>query len=120
MDFTLEEAIQGIPRGKILVTENIIIGSSTIEVNTTDLIIEFKPGVTVTKTGSAIVGLNVTQPRVSIIGGRFVNFSVPGDKAIVYTASANYGQVFGTRFNNCDTNISDLSGTLEEVGTITE
>lgn len=117
---TLAEAIIRIPRGKILVTENVNIDASAIEINKPDLIIEFKPGINVTKTGSSVVGFNVTQPRVSIIGGRFVNFSTPGDKAVVYTASANYGQVFGTRFNNCDTNISDLSGTLSQVGVITE
>lgn len=82
--------------------------------------IYFKAGVSYTK-GTAATGIEVTAQGVDIERGRFVDFDGGSDIAIGFASGANYGSVFGTRFNNCDTDVlDDTSIGISILGTQTE
>lgn len=111
----LDDAIDG---DKILVLESEAI-SVTPVVNNKNIEILFKRGVTFTKDG-VVTGLQIDEDDCKIINGRFLNFSAGGDKAILNSAGTDRTMFRDLRFNNCDTNISDLGSKTSEIGTINE
>lgn len=100
-------------KSKILVISDATV-NSTITVAKDNLVIEFLPGVTYTK-GSATTGIQVTADGVEIHRGRFADFSSGGDKAVEFAAGADFGIIYGTRFANNDTDISDVAGNTHQL-----
>jgi len=78
--------------------------------------ITFLPSAIYTK-GSASIGLEIQADEVSIYNGRFEDYTT-GD-AIKILAAADYTQIRDTRFDNCASEINDLSSSSSISGTMT-
>lgn len=91
----------------ILIKEDQVLDQVQI-INSPNKVITIKPGVTLQK-GAAATGIQVEAQRVEINRGRFDQFNGGTDIAIAYTNTADYGLVFGTRFNDCTEEVADLT-----------
>lgn len=117
-DATLKDALTRLNgnKKKILcaIDENL---ATTVAISKDDIVLGFKPGVTLTNTG-ANTALNVSGARFTMLGGRFKDFSTT---ALNLGGAALYANVIGTRFKNCTDEITDGSGgTVQAVATQTE
>lgn len=81
--------------------------------------VQFGPGVTYTK-GTAARALQLTGTGIRVLGGRFVNFSTVGNHGILVDLVAVNAFLLNPRFNNCDTDISDLSPSSQILAATTE
>jgi hypothetical protein len=88
-----------------------------IDINVSDIRIECDPNVQYDK-GSATTGFIFSANGIGFSGGLINGFSAGGDKAISITA--DYCQVFGTRFSNNDSNVVDAHETSQLVGVISQ
>lgn len=119
---TLTDALAALPStgaSKILITESLSL-SAAITVDKDDVTIEFAPGVAYTRT-SGTNALNVTADRVTIIGGRFIDYT-NSNIAIKFASGADFGMVTRCRFVNVGTNdgVDNVTGTTEIFGNIFE
>ena len=73
-----------------------------------DMWFEFKPQAVYSKGAGSTLGIQITSDRVTIMGGRFTNWSTGGDKAIELTAAASACLIMAARFASNDTSIDDL------------
>lgn len=104
---TLQDAINAASAGwRILVLDDETI-NTRISVNVSSVEIDCKPTVTFTK-GADTVGIEISGARVKFRGGRFVGFTVGGDKAFNLIAGADYCKLSDQTFTlNTDTEIDD-------------
>jgi hypothetical protein len=103
---------------RILVLDSATI-DTTQQITKNMVMIEFQPKVTYTK-GTATLGLEIQADGVTIKGGRFLNYSGGGDKAMSILAGADNAMVRDTRYKNCTTEIEDLASNSSISGTLTE
>jgi hypothetical protein len=104
---------------KILVENNETI-STPVSIAKNNLQIDFKPGVTFTKGGSATEALTIGADGVRINGGRFASFSSGGDRGIRVTSGSDYAILFGQRFASCTLDVLDDSGTATILANVIE
>jgi len=119
---TITAALAALPAAgaaKILVTESLSL-SAAVVIDKDDITIEFAPGVSYTR-GSGTNALDVTGDRVTIIGGRFVDYT-SSNVAIKFSSGGDFGMVTRCRFVNVGTNtgIDNVTGTTEIFGNIFE
>lgn len=91
---------------KVVLTESATV-ASTIHLTKAGWKIEALPGVTYTKSGSAVSCFSCEADGVEIMRVRFAAWSTSGDKAITGTAAWTYGRVSFCNFNACDTDVDD-------------
>jgi hypothetical protein len=118
---TLKAALDAAVDGdKILVLQDETINTGEVPVvDNQNIEIVFKRGVTFTK-GTAAIGLQIDDSDCKVVNGRFKDFSSGGDVAVVNSAGSDRTMLRDLRFNNCDTNFSNLGSKFSETGTIEE
>lgn len=94
--------------------------SAPVTINQNDVNLDFKPNVAILKGIGAVKGLIVSAERVRIRGGRFANFSDPGDIAVELGAASKYCMVSQNYFLNNDTAVNDLGTTNQLTDNIDE
>ena len=94
--------------------------SSPVTISQPDVNLDFKPNVAIIKGIGAIKGLILDAERVRVRGGRFANFSDPGDIALELSANSQYCMVHENYFLNNDTAVNDLGATNSIVNNIEE
>lgn len=118
---TLAAAIAAASAGwKILVISNETISAGVV-IDVANIQIDFKPGVTLSKGGSATEALDIDGVEgVRINGGRISGFNAGGNAGIRIRSDANYAMIRDTRFDDCTAAIDDSSSTSSIVGTLEE
>lgn len=109
------------PGARILVTIDLAL-TATQQITKNNVLIEFKPGVTVSKS-SASTGIQISATGVRLKGGRITGFSGGGDKAILIDSGSDFSLIGEFRFagNNSGANdIVDNNGKGATYGLIQE
>jgi hypothetical protein len=87
----------------------------------TDLELVFKPQAFYSKGGAVTPGLSIAGQRITIRGGRWMNFSGGSDVAIAVQSTARNCRIADVNFFTCTKAINDagvntvIEGTIEEV-----
>lgn len=106
---TLQDAVNDGALGTnqwVLVQEDQTI-NTTISLTKAGWRVDCRPGVTWTK-GAATTGISLEASGIEFNNGRFVGYTVAGDKAIAMTAAAEYCKIIGGRFaSGTDTEVDD-------------
>jgi hypothetical protein len=107
---------------RVLVTSiQTLAATQVITAGIADLEIMFKPGSFYSKGGAVTPGLVIHGQRITIRGGRWMNFSGVSDKAIQLASDSKNCRICDINFFQCTTAIEDLGtnntiyGNTEEV-----
>jgi len=93
---------------RILVKDPLTITTTQV-VDKPGVVLVFHPKALIAK-GTGALGLQLDAERCKVDGGRFMNFSVGGDKAIELTANAKNCFIINNSFLNNDTEIDSALG----------
>lgn len=91
---------------------------SDVDITISGILIEHFPNITYT--GTANNPITISGDRVNWDGGRFSAFNTAGDKALTLAVAGDFNVVGRVRFNDCDTDLNDLSATSVNYGNINE
>jgi hypothetical protein len=103
---------------KVLVTTLQTLAATQIIPSTiTDLELVFKPSAFYSKGGSVTPGLQIAGQRITIRGGRWMNFSGGSDVAIQLTSASKNCRISDINFYLCTTAVQDLgnNNTIEGI-----
>lgn len=94
--------------------------STPVALSKNNMQIDFKPGVTFSKGGSATEALTISADGVRINGGRFSGFSGGGDRGIKVNSGGDYAFLLGQRFASCTIDVQEDSGTAVVLANVNE
>lgn len=94
----------------VLVTDPVTL-TAPVVLNQNDMSFTFTPKAIIAKGVGANIALSITAERVRIMNGRFMNFSVAGDKPIQLQAASKYCMISQNYFANCIATVEDLGTT---------
>ncbi len=104
---TLAEAVAAASEGdRILVWDNFYDLATAVTINKKNLVIEWRPGRSITK-GASATGLILDNEGITLVRPRFENYSGATHWPIKLTALAKYCSVEQPRFKNCANQIDD-------------
>jgi hypothetical protein len=94
--------------------------STAVDVAKTNLQLDFMPGVTFSKGGSATEALKLNADGIRVNGGRFSGFSGGGDRGVRVMSGADYCILIGQRFASCTVDVQEDSGTATVLANVIE
>lgn len=94
--------------------------NTAVDINKTNLTIDFLGGVTFTKGSGPTEALQINADGIRINGGRFSGFNGGGDRGIRVMAGADYAILIGQRFATCTLDVQDDAGNATVLANVLE